>query len=149
MWESTLMRLADCRASSVFGWRNISGLFGVLLLLPTVFRWAARVISWPSYQLWEYCVSRVPGRISLEVTRGIKSWSRTIALRVQRLFIHQSLDNISQISWVFFIITLHTVHALQAVYPNQPIIWEVAKHGTVRSYWSWQYLIFQGRYSSG
>ncbi len=30
------------------------------------------------------------------------------------------------------------MRALQAVYPNQPILWEVAKHGTVRSYWFWQ-----------
>jgi hypothetical protein len=61
-----------------------------------------------------YCVSRVPGWISLEDTSGIKSWSRTIALRVQRLFTHQSLDNISWISRVF-IITLYTVCALRAV----------------------------------
>jgi hypothetical protein len=26
------------------------------------------------------------------------------------------------------------VRVLRAVYPNQPILWEVAKHGTVRSY---------------
>ncbi len=30
LWESTPMRLADCWASSVFGWRNISGLIGNL-----------------------------------------------------------------------------------------------------------------------
>ncbi len=41
------------------------------------------------------------------------------------------------------------MRTLQAVYPNQPILWEVAKHCTVHSYWSWQYLIFGGRYSSG
>jgi hypothetical protein len=35
-------------------------------------------------------------------------------LHVQKLFIHQSLDNVSWISH-FFIITLHTVCALQAV----------------------------------
>ncbi len=26
------------------------------------------------------------------------------------------------------------MHALRVFYPNQPILWEVAKHGTVRSY---------------
>ncbi len=31
------------------------------------------------------------------------------------------------------------MHAVRAVYPNQPILWEAAKHGTVHSYWSWQY----------
>ncbi len=72
-------------------------------LWPTVFRWAVRIISWPSHQLRKYCVSRVPGQISLEVTSGIKSWSRAIALCVQRLFIHQSLDNISRISRFFYI----------------------------------------------
>ncbi len=28
LWESTPVRLANCRACSVLGWRNISGLFG-------------------------------------------------------------------------------------------------------------------------
>ncbi len=28
LWESTPIRFADCQASSVIGWRNISGLFG-------------------------------------------------------------------------------------------------------------------------
>jgi hypothetical protein len=68
---------------------------------------------------------------------------------VQRLFIHQSLDNISWISRGLSMITLHTVSALWVVYPNQLILWEAAKHVTVCSYWSWQYLIFRGRYSSG
>ncbi len=149
LWESTPVRLADCQASSVFRWRNISGLFGNPFLWPTVFRWVVRVVSWPSHQLWLYCVSCVPVWISLEVTSGIKTWSRTIALRVQRLFIHQSLDNISQKSRGFVVIILHTVPALRVVYPSQPILWEVAKHCTVRSYWLRQYLIFHGRYSSG
>ncbi len=148
-WELTPIWLADCRASSVFGWRNISGLFGQPFLWPTVFRWAVRVVSWPSHQLQLYCMSCVPGWTSMEITSGIKSWIRTIALRVQRLFIHQRLDNISRKSRGFVIITLHTVHALRVVYPNQPILWEVAKHCTVRSYWLRQYLIFRGRYSSG
>jgi hypothetical protein len=110
LWESTPIRLADCRASSV-EWRNISGPFGNLFLWPTVFRWAVRVVSWPSHQLWTYCVSCVPGQISLEVTSGNKSWSRTIALHVKRSFIHQSLNNISQKSRGFVLITLHTVRA--------------------------------------
>ena len=43
------IRLADCWASSV-EWRIINGPFGNLFL--TVFRWAVRVVSWPSHQLW-------------------------------------------------------------------------------------------------
>ncbi len=35
----------------VFGWRNISGLFGNPFLWPTVFCWTVRVISWPG-QWW-------------------------------------------------------------------------------------------------
>ena len=45
------IRLADCRASSV-EWRIINCPFGNLFLWPTVFRWAVRVVSWPSHQLW-------------------------------------------------------------------------------------------------
>ncbi len=97
LWESTPVRLTDCQASTVFGWQNMISLIGNPFLWPTVSRWAVRVISWSSNQLWYYCVSRVPGQISLEVTSGIKSWSRTIAMCVQRLFIHQSLDNRNRI----------------------------------------------------
>ncbi len=49
-------------------------------------------VSWPSLQLWSYCVGHVPGRISMEDMGGIASWSITIALHLQILFILQSLD---------------------------------------------------------
>ncbi len=103
-----LVRINPCEVGwllsffHAIGWRNISDLFGNPFLWPTVFRWAVRVISHPSCQLWKYCVSRDPGQISLEDTIGIKSWSRSITLHVQRLFIHQSLDNISWISQGFY-----------------------------------------------
>ncbi len=57
---------------------------------------------------------------------------------MQRLFIHQSLDNISRISQGFYNNPAYSACPAGGL-PNQPILWEVAKHGTVRSYRSWQY----------
>jgi hypothetical protein len=60
----------------VFGWRNISGLFGNPFLWPTVFRWAVRVVSWPSHQfgntVWVMFLDKYPWRTQVALNPEVE-----------------------------------------------------------------------------
>ncbi len=96
-------------------------------------------VSWPRLQLWWYCVGCVPGRISMEDTSGIASWSLNIALHEKILFVLQSSEYISWMSPGGFHSdpTMYSARPEVDNIPNQPISWEVVKCGTVFLYWSW------------
>ncbi len=92
--------LSSCENQPWFSWLIVKLLsllqvkIGLIinLLLVAYSIMLGRFFLWPCLQFLLCCVGCVPGRISMEDTGGIASWSITIALHVQILFILQSLE---------------------------------------------------------